>query len=270
MLRLSSNFSTSSLLSHLSYLKRKIPRHFTLIELLVVIAIIAILAAMLLPALNRARLMAKTTQCTSNKKNAGICFANYSNDYREYYIPAEIITPSPYNVGWHKGIAPGTSLTWHETAYLFCMPGTTFNDDADPNIRGYRSFEKLFSCPLLSNAEKKRYDDKNGGAGNHTCVYSYGIAMRVTGSLGPDDAANYPMRKINRITYPEKRLLIGELNPWKNHLYKLAYAEWLDVKRHSNQVHGLSATLAIVNWKNTSENSIKSMIWYHSSAVNTY
>ena len=243
---------------------------FTLIELLVVIAIIAILAAMLLPALNRARLMAKSTQCTANKKNAGICFANYSNDYREYYIPTEIVTPSPYKDGWHKGIAPGASLTWHETAYLFCMPGTTFNDDADPNIRGYRSFEKLFSCPLLSNADKKRYDDKNGGASNHTVVYSYGIAMRVTGSLGPDDAANYPMRKINRITYPEKRLLIGESNPWKNHLYKLAYAEWLDVKRHSNQVHGLSATLAVVNWKNTSENAIKSMIWYHSSAVNTY
>ena len=51
---------------------------------------------------------------------------------------------------------------------------------------------------------------------------------------------------------------------------KLSWAEWIDVKRHQNQVHGLTANLAIVNWKNTTENAVKSMIWYHSSAVNTY
>lgn len=61
-------------------------KRFTLIELLVVVAIIAILAGMLLPALNRARESARGSKCLNNKKQAMLAQIQYSGDFDNYYI----------------------------------------------------------------------------------------------------------------------------------------------------------------------------------------
>lgn len=97
-------------------------RGFTLIELLVVIAIIAILASMLLPALNKARNVAKAISCASKIKSLMTAEHSYSNDYDDYMAPSGL----PAGVNWRTCLSPYLSVTASNLDYsaskTYCKP----------------------------------------------------------------------------------------------------------------------------------------------------
>lgn len=126
---------------------------FTLLELLIVIAIIAILAAILLPALGKVKELGKQSKCASNQRQLGMAFQSYASDFNDFYISSYNPTASlkfwfslMSDMGYIK-----LSPTGQKKGILFC-PSSSYADSYDctnyaPNS-GLHTFNALPSVRL--------------------------------------------------------------------------------------------------------------------------
>ncbi len=194
---------------------------FTLVELLVVIAIIAILAALLLPTLKRAKETAKSILCTNNLKQLGLGFVAYSGDYAGYIaghnqnrLPAGYPGRTEKNYGMWNSIGPYTGFPqWAgmNLPVLYSADVSSSGEDST-RIKGddywgrykikYGLNESVWGCP---NASKD------------TCPWGdiYAESLYMTGSYpGATASATWAPRFLGRIASPASSVHVSESNDW--------------------------------------------------------
>lgn len=188
-------------------------RAFTLIELLVVIAIIAVLAAILLPALAAAKQRALTIKCLGNMRQWGLAFTMYSADNREI-VPEEgnsvntiadtgsARTADNLDYAWYNCVAPTISQPKLITLY------GGYSHPLNPPLPGTPS---IYSCPACANPETSL------GYGNppniNKAFFMYAENGRICVNFGTIAAGQGQQTRLTMVIKPSQTVFVAENDP---------------------------------------------------------
>ncbi len=181
---------------------------FTLIELLVVTAIIALLVAILLPALNNARGQALKAQCLSNMHRLGVSMQLYLDSNNDIFPPDRIRKPSPISHSWNS-IQVGPYKRYYPRWIWFLNEGMgyvinpyKYSSEQEFN-KALTMDNDYFLCPALKDLKYVR-NIRNG---------AYGINYQYLSNTRDDDkdgkCNNFP-NSINSIEVPARTICFGD------------------------------------------------------------